>query len=295
MGLSAKAGKGKLGAILGFGVVAVGLGLGGVARPAFAVDGWHTETRTVALNGAASTTVDLEIGAGDLVLDDGAGTGRVLDAGFAYNVDAWAPEVEYRVDRSRGRLAVRQPTERRLVFWGPDAENAWDVRLNAAVPTDLAVRLGVGDAELRLVGLNLSRLDVESGIGQTDIDLSGDWRHDLDARIVSGVGGVTVRLPTSVGVRLEVEAGLGGLAAEGLVDAGTAYGNDAYGRSPVTLRLALDAGVRRIDVAPATVERATLAEGGQPPSLGNVPPSSADPPPVGTRAASARASAGSAL
>ena len=238
----------KLAAIVGVGLAATGLGLGVVANDAFAVDELRTDSRAVALNGAETARVELEMGVGELALRGGGSPGGLLNADFTYNVDDWEPEVDYRVDGAEGTLELRQPDDNRAFRWWQDAENAWDVRLNDAVPTDLRVQLGVGESVLRLGGLNLTGLDVAAGIGETDVDFSGAWTRDLDARIESGVGEVTVTLPTDVGVRVEADQGLGDVDAAGLIQDGDVYVNAAYGESPVTLRLEVEAGVGEINL-----------------------------------------------
>lgn len=47
------------------------------------------------------------------------------------------------------------------------------------------------------------------GAGGLLMDLTGDWTEDLDANITAAVGDVTLQLPDSVGVRLEVEEAVG--------------------------------------------------------------------------------------
>ncbi len=250
MSLSKNLSKKKLAAVVGVGVVATGLGLGVVADRAFAVDELRTDSRGVGLGGAEVARVELEVGIGELTVGGGGSPGGLLDADFTYNINDWAPEVDYRVEGAEGTLKLRQPDEdRALRFnWWKDAENEWDVRLNNAVPTDLSVKLGVGESTLRLGGLNLTGLDIEAGVGKTDVDLSGGWGRDLDARIESGVGEVTVTLPKDVGVRVEADQGLGNVDAEGLTRDGDAYVNAAYGESPVTVRLEVDGGMGEINL-----------------------------------------------
>ena len=238
----------KLAAIVGVGVVATGLGLGVVATDAFAVDEPRTDSRAVALNGAEAARVELEVGVGELALRGGGSPGGLLNADFTYNVDDWEPEFDYRIDGTEGTLTLRQPDEDRAFLWWQDAENEWDVRLNDAVPTDLTVKLGVGESVLQLGGLSLTGLAVEAGIGETDLDLSGAWNRNLDARIESGVGEVTVTLPKDVGVRVEADQGLGDVDAEGLIKDGDVYVNAAYGESPVTLHLEVKTGVGEINL-----------------------------------------------
>ena len=90
---------------------------------------------------------------------------------------------------------------------------------------------------------SLTRLDVDAGVGQVTVDLTGTWQDDLDANISSGVGELTLRLPHSACVRVDVEGGLGIVNTHGLTKDGNDYVNDACGESEVTLRIDISAGV----------------------------------------------------
>jgi hypothetical protein len=85
-------------------------------------------------------------------------------------------------------------------------------------------------------------------LGQRHGGLSGDWQVDLDADIKGGAGRAALRLPRDVGVRVDVEGGLGKVNASGLKKDGDAYVNDAYGKSDVTLRIDVRAGLGAIDL-----------------------------------------------
>ena len=63
------------------------------------------------------------------------------------------------------------------------------------------------------------------GAGQATVDLTGDWKKDLDAKIEGGVGTATIRLPRNVGVYVRAARGIGSVNASG---EGDAYVNDAY-------------------------------------------------------------------
>jgi hypothetical protein len=92
------------------------------------------------------------------------------------------------------------------------------------------------------------RLDVDIGAGELQIDLTGPWDQDLDARIQGGVGEATVRLPREVGVRVQATGGLGGINAQGLRKEGGYYVNDAYGKSDVRLRISVTGGIGQINL-----------------------------------------------
>jgi hypothetical protein len=61
--------------------------------PGVRVGDLQTESRSVALEGADSVRVEIDMGAGEL--DLGGGAAELLEADFSYNVAELKPEVEY--------------------------------------------------------------------------------------------------------------------------------------------------------------------------------------------------------
>ena len=119
-----------------------------------------------------------------------------------------------------------------------------DLELGSLSLTTLDIETGAGEVQVDLSdSSSLTRLDVEAGVGQVTVDLTGNWQDDLDANISSGVGELTLRLPHSACVRVEVEGGLGIVNTHGLTKDGNDYVNDACGVSEVTLRIDISAGV----------------------------------------------------
>jgi hypothetical protein len=224
------------------------------------------KTESVALEGAEEVDVEIAMGAGELTLDGGAD--GLMSAEFAYNVGGWEPEVSYSVSGNTGTLRLEQPSFELENFTIPDGDirYEWDVRLGDGIPLSLDVRLGAGNSQFDLKSLDvrsmnlqtgagdvtldlggtLSDLEIQMGAGQMQVDLSGNWQQDLDATIRGGVGRLTVRLPDDVGVRLEVNQGLGNVTATGLSRDNNTYVNSAYGDSDVTLNIAISGGVGEI-------------------------------------------------
>jgi lia operon protein LiaG len=110
---------------------------------------------------------------GDLVLDSGSG-GAVLDGvrGGKLNLDIGSGSL-------RGR--------------------AIDV-------SELAADVGSGG--VRLSGVKTPRLHLEAGSGGSDIELLGPVD---DVQVEAGSGGVTLRLPASLGATVDIETGSGGI------------------------------------------------------------------------------------
>jgi hypothetical protein len=226
----------------------------------------QTESQSVELGGAESVRVEINMGAGEL--DVAGGADKLLEADFTYNVAELKPQVEY-----RGRtLTVQTPdVEGRASLWDiDDYRYEWDLWLNDDVPMEMSVEVGAGNTDLELGSLSLTRLDVEAGAGNVTadlagassltrvnvgigagnvtVDLTGNWQDDLDADIRGGVGELTLRLPRDVGVRVDVEGGLGNVNASGLKKDGSTYVNDAYDDSEVTLRIDIEGGVGNVNL-----------------------------------------------
>jgi hypothetical protein len=202
----------------------------------------QTESQSVELGNAKSVRVKIKLGAGDLEVTGGAE--KLLDANFTYNVAKLKPEVV----NTDGMLVIRQPEVKGLpALQGiTDFRNEWNLRLNDEVPMELSVDMGAGKSDLQLAGLSLTGLDVSLGAGESTFDLSGSWARDLDVTIDGGAGNISVRLPKNVGVRVEIEAGLGKIEAPGLTKDENVYTNAAYGVSEVTLHISLKAGIGQI-------------------------------------------------
>ena len=195
--------------------------------------------------GATSVRVQIRMGAGELRV--GGGASKLLEADFHYNDASLKPETRYEVAGSRGDLMVSQPST--SVHFG-QTRNEWDLRLNNDLPMELRVQLGAGRSNFELRGLSLNKLDVEMGAGELLLDLTGDWKKDLEVNVEGGVGSATVRLPENVGVRVHASGGLGSIHTGRLKREGDAYVNDAYGESPVTLRVSIEGGIGEINLVP---------------------------------------------
>lgn len=202
-----------------------------------------TESKTVALGGAKSVAVEIKMGAGQLKIAGGATD--LLNADFTYNVPRWKPEVNYDVNGDMGRLTVEQPPGG---GHGGHTRYEWDLRLSNKVPMELKVDEGAGQANLNLVGLQLSSLEMNLGAGESIVNFDGPWKKDLTAAIHGGVGKATVQLPRDVGVRVVAHGGLGAINASGFTKDGDAYVNEAYGKSNVNLRIEVEGGIGEINL-----------------------------------------------
>jgi hypothetical protein len=108
--------------------------------------------------------------------------------------------------------------------------------------------MGAGRGQLHLRDMPVTRLDMSMGAGQADLDLTGDRKNDLVGDLEGGVGQVTIRLPKKVGVVVRASGGIGSIDAHGLRHEDGEYTNEAYGKTPATIRLKVEGGVGQISL-----------------------------------------------
>ena len=203
-----------------------------------------TDSKTVEAAGAEAVEVNIKMGAGELQVSGGAQA--LMEADFTYRTRRRPPKVDYRVAGSKGFLSVRQHRGGTVIFGS--SRNEWDVRLNSQIPADLKVNLGAGESTLNLAEVALRSLTVDMGVGEMKLDLRGKHERDLEVTIDGGVGSGTIYLPTEVGARVRVDGGIGSVEAHGFSKNGHVYTNEAYGKSPVTIDISIDAGIGSIDL-----------------------------------------------
>ena len=205
----------------------------------------QTKSQTVERGDANAVNAEIQMGAGKL--DVSGGASELLEASFTYNVEELDPRATY----TNGRLEVRDSGVNMGIASLADLDefrNQWDLKLNEDVPMEMKINLGAGPSNLALGALALTSLNINGGAGEVTIDLTGNWRNDLDARIGGGLGDLRLTLPREVGVRIEVDPGIGAVDASGLTRDGNTYINNAYGVSDVTLRIHIDGGVGNINL-----------------------------------------------
>jgi len=196
------------------------------------------------LQNATSMTAVIEMPAGELNIS--GGTSRAIEGDFEYSA-AWSrPRVDYHVSSNAADLDISQDNHGPTL--GPD-DNTWRVHLNDSVPVDLQVKMGAARGNLKFREINLKQLRVDIGVGQVNVDLTGDRKADLDVEIHGGIGQANIRLPKSVGVTVDAKGGIGAVTTHGLTKVDGNYVNAALGHSPHTIHVQVAGGIGNIDLS----------------------------------------------
>ena len=193
--------------------------------------------------------IELDMGAGQMIVSGGAADKMLLNGTFTYNVDSWKPTVDHTSNGSHATVTIKQPHSARA--GGSKVKYSWDLNLSDHILTDMSINCGAGQAQLNLGTLALRSLEVHMGAGQVRLDLSGAQvpTHDYEVKIEGGVGQAEIRLPKGVGIWAEAHGGIGSVSVTGLEKHGDHWENDLYNKSKVTVKLQVNGGIGEIKIA----------------------------------------------
>ncbi len=207
-----------------------------------------SETVAEALQDADSGRVTLKPGVSRLQVDALSDSPNFVEGRIDYGQYSLQAEKQYTVSGGRATFTLRARSKSGQ-FWGPgDHSERWELNFTPRVPIEISVDSGVGTMSLHLTDLQVTRLDVNAGVGSTTIAFP-KAAGMTKASIQAGVGSITVRIPSNVGVRLHVSRGLGSVSvASRMVRSGNDYVTDNYNTAENRLELDINGGLGSITV-----------------------------------------------
>lgn len=195
------------------------------------------------LDKAEIVNTKFHMGVGEMNVQ--GGSTKLMEGDFTYSIPSWKPEVKYSSTGFRGTLTIDQPSKAKGMNTN-GGDYKWDVKLNDKVAQDFEFAIGVGVTKLDLSTVNIRSLDVKMGVGDVNLSLRGKPAKDYTVLIKGGVGKAEIKLPKDIGVFATVTGGLGGVDTVGMTKDGSQYVNEAYKKSPVTIRLTIEGGIGAI-------------------------------------------------
>ena len=166
--------------------------------------------------------------------------------GEYYGDDRTPIDVSYEQNGDTGVLHLTQK---------PDEFNNFSVKggeitlgLTDAVPMNLSVNAGVGNATFDLTGIDLDSLDLNAGVGNVTVTLpnSGNYNAKIDA----GVGNVTLHIPDGVEARIHYDRGISDLNIDSRfhkVDDET-WETSGYGSAENQVDIDINAGIGNVTI-----------------------------------------------
>jgi hypothetical protein len=202
------------------------------------------DSHSLDLGAAKDVHAALEMATGKLTVAGGAD--RLLNADFNYLPSDGKPVVDYAINDGRGNISITQPNDSHIRMI--NSHNLWNLRFSDAVPLDLDLNFGAGEAVMDMRGVDARNLMINIGTGTLKLDLTGTRQHDLNATIKGGIGSAEIELPKDVGVSVHARGGIGAVIEHGLTDNDHDYTNASFGKTPATIYLTIEGGIGKIEL-----------------------------------------------
>lgn len=142
------------------------------------------------------------------------------------------------------------PLRRLRIATGASETSVSFDRPNPVEMEELEVKAGAASLEIRGLGHARARnISVENAVGEVTLDLTGRWSTDATASVKTGVGAVTLRIPSDLGVELDRRSFLSSFSGLGLekTDDGS-YRTENWESAEHRLELDVEAAFGSIDV-----------------------------------------------
>jgi hypothetical protein len=220
--------------------IAIGVGLVLGAVPARRPTGGREE---VALAGAARASVEIDHGAGELLIRSHLAGENLLEGSFAGGID-----VRERRDGERLEVTLR-PTSWLGSAWGGRNTRDWSVTLTRTVPVELALRTGAGRVEADLSDLRVESLRLETGAGAVALTIPSIGRPQVHVR--AGAADVRLTVPARMAARIEVRGGLSSIRVDPyrFPYDGATYRSPGYDEADDRADVVVEAGAANVVVA----------------------------------------------
>lgn len=131
---------------------------------------------------------------------------------------------------------------------------ATDASLRFSAPNrtrmrDLEIDVGAADfTGVNLGNANADQIRLRGGVGVVDLDFGGTWTQDVTVSTRLAVGKLMLRIPSDVGVRLEVQRVAAGFEHEGFTKRDDAWYSENYDSASRKLRLRAETYFGKIEI-----------------------------------------------
>lgn len=96
--------------------------------------------------------------------------------------------------------------------------------LNSVRMRSLSIKVGAAHVRANeLANANAEKIDVEVGVGSVELDFGGRWTSDIRLDLQLALGGASIRVPSHIGIRVELTKFLVSFQHDGLEKRGDAY------------------------------------------------------------------------
>lgn len=194
---------------------------------------------------ASSASIQLDYGAGELIVKGGAAADVLVEGDFLEGV-----EYSSRVENSTLKVNLKTPS----MDWGivpvwSIRQRRWELLLAQDIPMSLVFNNGANSSDLDLRQVLVQDLQINTGASNTQIRMPASAGH-TNAFIKAGAASITVSIPENVAAQIHVVGAISTVNIDSVrfPRHGDVYRSPDYGAAENRLDLKLECGVGSIEI-----------------------------------------------
>lgn len=206
----------------------------------------EAQSLTIPLQTITEASIELNHGAGRLLVGGGTAPAQLLEGSFVGGV---RHSVQQEGSLARVTLSADPGLTPLDLPWAGEEGLRWDVKLTREVPLDLTFHTGAGENRINLRDLNVKRVTLETGASSSEITLPAQSPF-CRAIVRAGAASVVLRVPEGVAGRIEMESGLVGskIDPQRFPFNGSVYETPGYDLAERRLEIKVEAGLGSIEI-----------------------------------------------
>jgi hypothetical protein len=166
-----------------------------------------TDVVSEPLGSAESAHIDIDLSVGEATITALEDSTNLLEADIHH-----LGELEFTVSGEQEKnIRLREKEQHLSINWFDifeDQNLRWDIGLSPDIPMDIIIDGGVGESDLDLSQLIITKLDLDSGVGDMTITLPATG-SSYEVNVDVGVGRVELRLEDDIDVTIDIDGGVG--------------------------------------------------------------------------------------
>ena len=165
------------------------------------------EWNALPLGGAMKAKLRIEPGIGKLRLRASENPGNLYEGYFGGGL-----ELSHKREDDLLKAKLHMPGEKIfMIFPGESLE--WEVGVNKSLPVTIDVENGIGESQIDLTGLDVEKFTLNAGIGASNLTLPVRT-GTTQIRVEGGIGVIEIKIPSEVAAKIRVERGLGAVQVD---------------------------------------------------------------------------------
>lgn len=227
-------------------LIVLGIAIGVTGRPqAGTVSGSFSEP----LGGLERATVEIEFGAGDLVVDSLIpSSANLMEGEIRHTGRDGSISKDFDRQGNSGTFKLSS-AERRWRFWERDVKEDWGIYLSQQIPLELTLKTGASTCRLDLTDLKVTRLQADVGASSMSLQLPAA-AGTTDVVIKAGAAGLDIRVPNGVAAKISLRTGVSSVDIDTsrFPRSGDYYMSPDYATAANRVNIELDLGASSVDI-----------------------------------------------